>query len=560
VGGKGSGRRPQLAKYLDLTPPAPTRKRSPKPVVRDQLPKNGARDGIYRYDAELAENPVRFLSEILKLPEGDRAGAPFIPEPWQANFLRRLYGWRTPGGHRRYRRALVAVARSNGKSALGAAIGLRGLVGERIATPQVLGAGTDRENGGIIFRLASSMVRQEPRLLERLFVNPSQKLISFHDRRGSYKVISADASHAHGHHPTLLICDDAQEMDREFYQVLATSQGSYADPLRLTFMTAGFDQEGVGFEQWSYARKVIEDPRLDPELLAMIYALPEGADYTNPELWHLANPNLNVTVSREHLAEQVRMAEQIPSFRNTVLAYHFNIWVSGKSAWLPMNAWDACGGNIDLTEARKTRTWYAAVDLSSTLDLSAVAYVSPGDPWLVFWDAWAPTDAINGRTLKDKVPYELFVAEGWLTPVEGSVQDHDLILATIARRRAEGFRIAEVAFDPWGGHAFGLKAEQEGFTTVAVPNNTRGMTEGVRQVEKLVMTKTLAHGGNHLARWCLDSTTITETDAGRKPARAPGPGRIDLMSAFVMAAGRAALLESENQPLDVAANLRFVAI
>ena len=52
-------------------------------------------------DAEEADRPVRFMSKFLRLPEGDRAGEPFTPAPFQDAFLRRLHGWRTPGGHRR---------------------------------------------------------------------------------------------------------------------------------------------------------------------------------------------------------------------------------------------------------------------------------------------------------------------------------------------------------------------------------------------------------------------------------------------------------------------------
>lgn len=67
------------------------------------------------FDPEAAMAPVRFFREQLTIPDGDKAGIPFEPMPWQQAILGNLFGWFRPDGTRRYRQAFILVPQKNGK-------------------------------------------------------------------------------------------------------------------------------------------------------------------------------------------------------------------------------------------------------------------------------------------------------------------------------------------------------------------------------------------------------------------------------------------------------------
>src|SRR3954447_9886864 len=76
-----------------------------------------------RWDAEAARHVIAFFATVLRLNGGLHEGRPFVLEPWQAFIVGSLFGWKGPGGGRRFRVAYVEVGKGNGKSPLAAGIG-----------------------------------------------------------------------------------------------------------------------------------------------------------------------------------------------------------------------------------------------------------------------------------------------------------------------------------------------------------------------------------------------------------------------------------------------------
>lgn len=520
----------------------------------ERMPKNGERDGEYRYSTAEAEAPVTWMAKYLRIPEGDAYGQPFRLPDWLADYTRALYGWRTQNGRRRYRRAFLAVARGNQKTSYEAAVGVRHLAGEDIATPFAIQAGTDRENAGHGFRYAASMVRQNPRLASRLQVIPSTKRILRKSGTGTFRVTSSDAQHAHGSHPTLLNRDDMQAMESEFYDVLSTSQRTVADPLALDCMTAGFDRRMVGHREWEVAEKVKRDPSLNPALLVGIWTLGDEwskLDLEDPDTWKRANPNLGITVHWDALLSEVREARINPSKLNTILTLHGNLWVQQRTRWLSLEMWDASAGIVD-EETFRGRHCYVAVDLASVDDVAAVAYVFPsedGSPWQVVWDFFIPGDNVLERVRRARVPYQVWIDQGWLHATPGPSVDYDAIEHRITTRiRGWGARVSELAYDPWQAEHFAQDMRRQGVATMEVPNTCKHMNLGVKEVERLVLARALVHGGNPVARWMLDNTSILTNSAGeRKPDKAKSAEKIDGIVALVMGIGRAALAQQEER-------------
>src|SRR5574337_1203834 len=97
-----------------------------------------------------------------------------------------------------------------------------------------------------------------------------------------------------------------------------------------------------------------------------------------------------------------------------------------------MEAWDRCTGTVGargLEEQVRGRQAWGGLDLSSVSDLTAYVLDVPLDAGVHAWIArfWMPRDNIRKRVEHDRVPYDVWVREGWITATEGTVVDYDVV-------------------------------------------------------------------------------------------------------------------------------------
>src|SRR5580765_1194568 len=99
-----------------------------------------------------ADKVIAFI-ERLTVPSGSGEGKPFRLQKWQTDFIRDIYEPALPDGRRIVRRAILSLARKNGKTALIACIALAHLAGpEAIPNGEIYSAANDRDQAAIIFK------------------------------------------------------------------------------------------------------------------------------------------------------------------------------------------------------------------------------------------------------------------------------------------------------------------------------------------------------------------------------------------------------------------------
>lgn len=80
-------------------------------------------DSIYEYNPKRANHAMEFIENFCKHSKGKWAGKPIDLELWQKAFIGSLFGFiHKIDGTRKYREALLIVARKNGKSTLSSGI------------------------------------------------------------------------------------------------------------------------------------------------------------------------------------------------------------------------------------------------------------------------------------------------------------------------------------------------------------------------------------------------------------------------------------------------------
>ena len=274
--------------------------------------------------------------------KGPSAGQPFNLRPWQQRIVRKLFTT-GPDGRRVYRTCLLMLPRKNGKSELAAALGLYFLLFDGEIGGEVYSAAADKDQAAIVFNVAVAMLRNDPELEAACEIVESQKRI-VHRKSGSfYRAISGEAYSKHGFNASALIYDELHAApNRLLWDVLSTSQGARAQPMNLAITTAGFDRHSILWELYQHAKKVQENPALDPSFLPILYEAPIEADWTDERVWHAANPALADFRSLEDMRILCERAKQIPAQENTFRRLYLNQWTEQASRWISMPAWDAC--------------------------------------------------------------------------------------------------------------------------------------------------------------------------------------------------------------------------
>ena len=501
------------------------------------------------YDAEKADRAIGFI-RLLKHTKGEWAGRPFNLLPWQEEeVLRPLFGTVDENGYRLYRRCYVEVPKKNGKSELGAAVALYLLIADDEFGAEIYSAACDRDQASIVFNVAAFMVDQEPELGKRLKVLRSTKRIIYPGTNSFYHVLSSDAFTKHGYNIHGCIFDELHaQPNRELWDVLTEGSGdARTQPLTFVITTAGYDRNSICYEVHEYARKVKEGIIEDPHFLPVLYGLPDAEDWRDEENWKKVNPSLGKIIPIEKLRASFKEAENIPAKQNLFRRLRLNQWTKQETRYIPMDFWDRCQVETDIKKL-KGKTCYGGLDLASSVDIAAFAKIFPDEEGFldVVMRFWIPEENMRERSLKDKVPYDVWVEEGYIRATPGNVIDYQAIEMDILEDN-ETYKIEEIAFDRWGAVQITQDFEAEGITVVPFGQGFKSMSPPTKELLKLVMSRKIRHGGNPVLRWMADNVVVTMDPAENiKPNKAKSTERIDGIVAMIMALDRALRHEESN--------------
>ncbi len=491
------------------------------------------------YDSEAAEKAVAFIGK-LKHTKGKWAGQPVTLEPWQQAFIRTLFGWKRLDGSRRFRVVFLFIPRKNGKSFLAAAISLYTLFCDGEAEAECYCAASDREQASLVFKQAASMVRKESVLDTRCKIRDSTRRIIYGD--SVLRAIPANEGGSHGFNAHLIVGDELHTWpNRDFYDTLHTSTGAREQPLEVYITTAGHDMESICYEVYKRACAIRDGQVSDVSFLPAIYEAGADEDWTDPEVWKRANPNLGVSVRTDYLETECQKAKENPAYENTFRRLHLNQWTAQDERWLPMQSWDGCPGDrVDFEEGEPV---WSGLDLSSVRDFTAFASVARrGDGYAINVHCWLPEKRLDYLGRKHNIPVLEWVRDGWVTPIPGETIHYEPIISHIL---AQSKRVDQrgIAYDPWNAHAVRLELEdQHGLTMVECRQGFKTMSSPSKELERLVVEMLLGHGGNPVLRWMADNVAVRRDENGNlmpKKGRDKEYSHIDGIVALIMAIGEA---------------------
>ena len=446
------------------------------------------------------------------------------------------------------------MARKNGKTALIACLVLVHLIGpESTENGEIYSAANDREQAGQVYKMAAQIVRGTPPLARRLRCIDSTKSIACYENGSFYRAVSSESGTKHGYNPTLVIYDElAQSKGRELYDVLDTSMGGRLEPLFVVISTQSNDPEHI-------LSKLIDDGLHsgDPTIVCHLYEVPdEERDVFDPACWRAANPALgdfrSLTDLRTLAKKAERMPAEEPKFRNLYL----NQRVSPTASLISRAEWSACAGDARLVPGEEI---FLALDLSATVDLSALVAASNGEKTRVQPFIWKPEALLDEHSDRDfgnrSRRYAQWRDEGHLLTSPGRSIDPAVVAAKIIEV-CQIYRVLGLAYDRWriadlqrefdrlqfdtwkdeagatgpfGGHGLRLVPWGQGY---------KDMAPAIDALELEVTERRLIHPANQLLSWSMGNALATKDPAGnRKLDKEKARFRIDPAAALTMVVG-----------------------
>lgn len=488
------------------------------------------------FEPKVANAVIGFFEDKLTHIEGHLAGKPLTLAPWQKAVVGCAFGWKRPNGTRRYREVFQYVPRKNGKSTmLGGLINLVAFCDNEPGA-QIYSAAAEREQAALVYRQAKGMIlnREELELGTKIYA--TYKSIEY-PNGVVYKALSADADTKHGFNTHFVVVDELHaQPNRELVDVLVTSTGSRRQPMVWYITTADYDRQSICNEKYDYACKVRDGITDDPYFLPVVYEASIDDDWTSPETWRKANPNLDVSVSSEYLERECQRAKDTPSYENTFKRLHLNVRTQQDVRWIPIELWDHGGEAFD-HEILYGQECFAGLDFGWRDDYAAFVLVFPvnGTYYILPW-FWLPEE---GRRDKRLPPASDFVAHGLVTLTPGNTTDVDAIYETI-RECSRKYVIKSIAIDPANARKQAQDLMGEGFEVFEFIQSKRSYNEPCRLFEALLKEGNIRHGGNPVLRWMASNVAVELDGLGQiMPKKAKSTEKIDGIVATIMALGLA---------------------
>lgn len=520
----------------------------------------GAKRGL-RFDQDAAARVIKFFRDF----------APFKLEPFQQFKAGCLFGWKGPDGFRRFRTAYMEEGKGNGKTPWGAGIAVYGLVADGEPDAEIYCAAVTKEQAGISYRDAAIMRDASPLLKAKIAKHRNN--LSIEKTNSFLRPISSEHRGLDGKRPHIVLIDELHEHPTSLVaDKMRAGTKARRQALILEITNSGYNRESVCYHHHEYSQKVLEGILENDGWFAYVchldaceehqkngYMQPAGDcnkcdSWLDPETWIKANPGLGTILPRKYLQEQVTEGVAMPSKENIVRRLNFCMWTQQDVRAIGAQAWAACAGvERDADPVKVRERWleelrgfycYGGVDIGCTDDMTAFLLLFPKQgpllkPRVLPW-FFTPRESVGLRTQQDRVPYDAWEKQGFLTVTPGQTTDYDFIRAKVNKCAAD-FDLREVHFDPYRAVHIVNNLLADGIRMVKHSQGILAMHDPVVNVLSMVRGAEFEHGNNPVLTWMADNLVVRADAQGnqqmQKPENPKSPKKIDGMVAFALAKG-----------------------
>lgn len=468
------------------------------------------KSGLFVYDHDAGNRVCQFV-EYMPHVKGKwaRERRTIELEDWQCFLVAVPFGWlRKADRLRRFRRSYAEIPRKNAKSTVSAAVGQYMFTADGEYGAEVYSGATTEKQAWEVFGPARLMAERTHDLKDEFGITVGAKNLAIKSNNSKFEPLVGNPGD--GASPSFAIIDEYHEHKTDAQlDTMETGMGAREHPMLWVITTAGSDTSGPCYALRGELLNVLRGAIDDPELFGVVYGVDEDDDWTSKDALVKANPNIDVSVSLEHLQSQQRKAINNPRKQSTFKTKHLNQWVGAASPYFNLEKWNQLADSSLRVEDFAGETSALGLDLASKIDLAARVTLFEREiddevHVFAFLRAYIP-ESVAEKAGNEH--YAGWVAQGHLVATDGNITDYDEIEGEIIED-AERFPIGRgVGFDPWNATQLATHLMDEGLDCVEVPQTVKNLSEAMKEVQALIEDGRIHHDGNPVFAWAIGNVT-----------------------------------------------------
>lgn len=462
---------------------------------------------------------------------------------FQKFIIASLYGWRKKADTsiRRFRKAIVSVARKNGKTILIAGVLLyEFLFGRNPAlSRQLFCTANDRTQAKIAWTMAKKQlealrnkyadIRKNTKVMRDELVNKKDE---------SYiRALSRDIGAVDGFEPYVGVLDEyAASKTDEMLELLVSGQGQLDTPLILIISTAGLDLNvPMHTVEYQYASRILDEEIEDDSYFAFIAEQESVDEIKEEESWIKSNPILEVEALREkitnYLRDRYKTALETGGL-NKVLVKNFNMWrQSSEESYIDKQTWD--GAETDKPDTKKRRVWLG-VDVGRVSDLFSITpFAQMDDYWYIDNFSFVATKyGLAAKEKRDGVSYTDLERMGYceITTLESGVIDDERVLEKMEEMVYENdWKVQAICYDPYqfGSLLAMIEKRHPEWPLIQVSQTTMVLNMPTKQFRDDMKLGKIKHSGNPLLTMAFNNAFIKTDNNGMRIDKNKNSNKID---------------------------------
>ena len=540
--------------------------RSEKLAAKRHLDDMQRKDSEWIFDVKEAERHID-IANTLTIGEG-RAHA-LKTRGFQNFIIGSLFGWRKKRSRiRRYREAYVQVGRQNGKSFLAGALANDFATFGGYQYGRIFCTATKQDQANIVWDEVAKFIESDHDLAELYKIKKYDRTITSKVTGTVIKAIGRDTKSADGFRTVLAVVDEYHaHPNNQMYKLMMDGQDMVENALTIAITTSGFNLKSPCYEQYQFAKKVLEGVVEKDTLFIYIAELDEDDDIWDKRNWAKANPLKlfqpdDITLDEQKLAviaekaidAREKQGAELVNFETKTL----NRWVTYTGgALIDLAAWKAGARDTTIEDMRGQKA-FLGIDLSSGGDLTSISMVFPtvGDNVYIWSHSYMPELRLAEHIKSDDAPYGYWKNKGLITLTSGMYgikTDYHAIVMGLKQMIADyGIVIAGCGYD--GHNAAAFLADLEDILPcdlTEIKQSARSLNDATKDFQLSVKAGQVTYDkANELLTWSVTNAIISEPNSfGEiKVDKMTQTDRIDPVDAIIDAWKVWFLSKQDNKP------------
>lgn len=507
------------------------------------------------------ENKVDVIGKLLKVlivPKGLKAGnsCADVLSGFQWLFIIAILCtvYRDDPSKRRYERAILEIARKNGKTFLIAVLFILLFLIEpkfsKFYSVAPDGSLSREVKTAIEEIIQSSPVTNGSYAGKRKF-KILRDYIHCNLTENRYIPLNYSNGHLDGKLPSVFLVDEAGALPNAYaIEAMASGQLTILNKLGCIISTKYPTMHNPFEDEVGYCKKVLDGIVNDEKIFALLYEPDDKENWaTNDSILNQANPlALDMPEVMKDLLDKRRTAIEVESKRENFITKHCNIVYQGigTETYIAVSDLQKCKVKKIDWEGKEV---YLGVDLAMTRDNCAVAMVGYDEELgkvLGHAIAFIPADRLEEKTRIENVDYQMYVNRGECIACGERIIDYSVIEQYVADIEATfGVRVLGIAFDrynamssaqKWENGIIDKNGDMKSYATVETKQHSSVLHPATKWLDELVTDKKFAYEDNDLLEINFENARCTyDTNMNRYVNKKKSSGKVDEVVAIINA-------------------------